>query len=70
MTEDHFEHINPEDIAPTEDFGEMTPEDYANSYDASHENLFVLNAKGRQKLNEMHKKLVDDLPDFNNLPNV
>lgn len=62
--------INPEDILPTEDFGELTPEDFAKSYDASRENLFILNAKGRQKLNEMHKKLVDDLPDFNNLPNV
>lgn len=70
MTEDRFEEVNPEEIAPTEDFGELTPEDYANSYDASNENLFILNAKGRQRFNEMRKKLMDDLPDFNNLPNV
>lgn len=68
MTEDKFEDVKPEELG---NFNESSIEDYINDkYDSQNENLFILNAKGRQKFNEMHKKLVDDLPDFNNLPNI
>lgn len=61
------EEVNPENLG---NFDETSPEDYVNGSHDSNENLFILNGKGRQKFNEMHKKLVDDLPDFNNLPNI